>query len=533
MIRFNWLACAAFVAAFSLNTFAASPEPVRPATTITAPRVGVGVGVGVNVDPFTPSAKFIEAEGKALNYAQQIDAEVAARAIPMPAEMAMDLDWYSPHLNAADGKVIKGWVRDDIILLETSSNKLICMRRADGVQRWICELDGPVRYAPAVSKINVLVNVNNHLIGVQKEGGNVRWKLLPNFVMSCAPLIIDPAAYPKEYSKNWQAMESIYVGGWNGRFHHLHVRGRMTTFIKNIKNRDDFSAPDFELAYPWHKTHKERGIITMGITLKDNIMYYGADDNNINAISRDGVERDPYYLMGAPTTPVTVTIPQASNTTNSTLNSVYVGGRDYYVYCLDRLTLKKKWNFAPGFAAVNRIYADQPETPFAYVATSDGNLTALKLTPAYTPKGQPEVPESFEPAWQTKAVGTITASMDTVYVGLEKDGEEPAFKGIAAIDKASGKTLWKSPSGFFSNFLEFHNEWNLPTQNARVYAITTDNRLVSLKEKVRKTGLRVIKPIVAPEDPKFQPKKDPKDPAGADKAAEEKPAVPKEPAPEK
>lgn len=494
------------------------------------------------VELLTPSKEYQEKQAAVRDYSKEIDAELAARAVPVPPEMDLDLEWYSPHLDVAKfGRMIKGWATDDIVLLETDKHNLLCVRRTDGVQQWTCELTGPVRYSPSVSRNNVLVNINNVLVAIHREAGYVRWRLQPNFVMSCSPLLVDPPSYPKDYTKDWKNLETIFAGGWDGRFYCMFVRGRMTLFVKNLIATDNFSAPEFELFNAWHKTPKDRGIITSNVILKDNILYYTADDHNVYAVSREGMEREPYYLLGAPCTGVTVTASAAANVTNSVLSSLYIGARDDYVYCLDRLTLKKKWQYAPGYHVVNTIMADEAATPYVYVATSEGALHALKVQPARSSKGQPETPESFAPAWEAKgADGVVTSGPDIVYAGSGHFADANGYKGIMAIDKDTGKVLWKNEGGFFTQFIEFHNSWMNPKLAARVYALTTDNRLVSFKEKVRDTGMKAIKaPAPEPEQPKMPGKKGAKAaPAegGADAAkpaAEAKKEEPKKEEPKK
>ncbi|HYG78146.1 MAG TPA: PQQ-binding-like beta-propeller repeat protein [Planctomycetota bacterium] len=459
-------------------------------------------------DLFTPTPAYEKQQENARNIAAEIEAEVAARAVPVPAGMDLEVDWYSPHINPQTiGRVLKGWVIDDVVLLETDKNSLLCINRADGVQKWRCELSGSIRYSPAVSRNNVIVNINNYLVGIEKNAGYIRWKLLPDFVMSSTPIIVDPAAYPKEYTKEWKNLESIYVGGWDGRFYSMFVRGRIGYFIKHVTT-DNFSAPEFDLFKPWHKTHKNRGIITSNIILKDNILYYVADDQNVYAVTREGAEREPYYMLGAPTTGLTVTAPRTANNSDSVLNSIYVGARDNYVYCLDRLTLKKKWAYPAGVPANGPIYADEAATPYVYVPTADGNLNALKVERSRVEKGQPETPEKYNVAWKVKGDGAITASSDIVYIGTGRLKDNCSYMGIQAVNKETGKVLWATePGSFFSQFLETQSAWSVPGNDTRIFAIASDNRLISLKEKVRDTGIRVIKPTAEPEAPKMPAKK--------------------------
>ncbi|MCY3017774.1 MAG: PQQ-binding-like beta-propeller repeat protein [Planctomycetota bacterium] len=456
-------------------------------------------------EAFTPTKEYLEKEQQARNFAAEIEKEVEARAVPMPPEMALDVDWYSPFVDKSKlGQLTKGWVYDDLVLLETDKQMLVCVRRADGVERWVCELSGAIRYAPCISRNNVVVNVNNYLVAIHREAGYMRWRLLPNFVMSCAPLVIDPATYPKEYTKDWRNLETVYTGGWDGRFYCMTVRGRMGYFVKHQLQADNFSAPEFDLFYTWHKTHTKRGVITHNIVLKDNFLYYTADDHNVYAVSREGVEREPYYMLGAACTSTTVTASAVANVTNSVLSSVYVGGRDDYLYGLDRLTLKKKWAYPAGCTATGAIFADESLTPYVYAPFTDGTVRALLVRPARASKGQPETPESFTHAWDVQgAAGIVTAGPEVAYLGIKREGNMDAYKGVMAVDKATGKVLWKTDNEFFRQFLGFNSAWNTPGLGARVYAITSDNRLVSLKEKIRETGLKIVQAPVEPEAPKM------------------------------
>jgi len=445
------------------------------------------------------AAEMAAREAQARARAADIEKELAAGTLAVPPEIKLDLEWYSPQVDLVRfGQLVRGWVRDDLALLETSKNVLVAVRRTDGVERWRCELAGPVRYAPSVSRNNVLVNVENYLVAIDRNSGEIRWRLLPKFSMSCEPLIVDPPVYPKEYTRTWANLESIYVGGWDGRFYFLQVRGRLTNYGSVV-------SPEFEFLYPWHKTHAQRGVISSPIQLRDNLLYYVADDKKCYSFTRDGDDREPYSLLGFPVTNITVTAATEANITNSLLGSYYVGASDNSVYCLDRVTMKKKWVYAAGVQARGTIMADDIQTPMLYVPTADGLLHGLQLTPAKALTGGTisEIPESSTEVWAAPAAGVITVGPDAVYVGLSQDRNSPVYKGIAAVDKSSGKTLWKSEGGVFTEFLQFHNSWSKSNQEPRVYAITADNRLVSLKEKIRET-VKVVKQPVAPAEPKLK-----------------------------
>jgi len=216
-------------------------------------------------DLFKPTPEQEAKEGQTADYMKKLEEEVASRAVPLPSEMNLEVGWYSPHIKVKEaGQIIKGWVREELILLETDKKTLIAVRREDGVERWRCELKDAVRYAPAVSRNNVVVNVNNNLIAIEKTTGEIRWSLTPRFEMSNEPLVIDPPAYPKEYTKAWQTLENIYVGGFDGRFYNVTVRGRMVDYVKAPIGKEGLAAPEFDLYYTWHKTLKSRALIFIG-----------------------------------------------------------------------------------------------------------------------------------------------------------------------------------------------------------------------------------------------------------------------------
>ncbi|MCZ7646851.1 MAG: PQQ-binding-like beta-propeller repeat protein [Planctomycetota bacterium] len=414
-------------------------------------------------------------------------AEIEGRKVILPGGLHLELEWYSPVVEAGQaGRIVRGWVEGEYVLLETDRQNLICVLRKDGTEKWRLVLEKPIRYRPCVSRNNVVVNVDNFLVAIEKRTGEVRWRLLPKFVMSTAPLVVDPPAYPKEYKPEWQDLERVYVGAWDGRIHALTVRGRLAQYSTAL------AAPEFDLFYTWHKTHETRGIITMPLKAYEDQFYYACDDSNVYAVTRDAETRAPYKLQGAPCTNVTV----------DTLN-LYVGAQDYYVYAIDRLTLRKKWTYACGGLTKGNIYADEPaQRRFVYVPTAKEGVHALEIRSASGGGSSALVtPESFEVAWKVPGVdGVASASEKVVYLGSAPTSEFPGYKGVTAVDKQTGKVLWKTdelknPARFY---LEFHNAWRDENRLMRIFAVTEDNRLLSFKEPKAEYGPVVEKKTEAP-----------------------------------
>ena len=103
-------------------------------------------------------------------------------------------------------------------------------------------------------------------------------------------------------------------------------------------------------------------------------------------VSRSGVEAEPYYMLGAPTTGLTMTP-----------NSLFIGGSDNYLYCLDRFTMRKKWAFATDQATrkqlavelSRRAYDQVPYISFAQwinpVAYRSDRLSGVITVPSVPP----------------------------------------------------------------------------------------------------------------------------------------------------
>lgn len=419
------------------------------------------------------------------------------------APPGMEVEWQS--VSAGSGVCATGsgkaWVKDDLILI-SSGYSLIALRRRDGVHLWRCDLENELRFPPAVSRNNVLVNVNNFLIAIEKTGGNIRWKLPTNYIMSNEPLLIDPVQYPAEYTNQWANLELIFVAGWDSRIHSHWSRGKMASFFRGVNTANDFLAPNFDLSNNFTKANKGAAITVFPFKIRDNMIYYTADNNYIMNFTRDGEDREGYYMMGQPTTEITLTP-----------TSLYVGSQDFSVYCLDRLTMRKKWNFAAGQLSHGVIFADEAATPLVYVPLASGQIQALRVSAARAAKkGEFETPERMSEFWKIPGNGTVTAGPLFAYIGSGKVGDH-AYKSVTAIDKSTGRPAWTMSSA--EQYLEYHNNWSNSNSAARIYALNSDGAITSYKEIKRETGILVAKmPVdVVPETPTIKIIKKPEDPA--------------------
>lgn len=413
-----------------------------------------------------------------------VSAEYEGRRVIMPADLPLDLDWYSPVVDpVASGLIVRGWVAKDLVLLETDQNYLIAVRRSDGTERWRMKMLGPIMFEPVVTSHNVFVCVKNYLTAIEKRSGEERWRILPKSPMSSAPYVAEPPMYPNKYTKEWVPLEHIFTGTWNNYIQCFQVRGRLYDYVKTKLNEPVIQSSQYDLYYLWQKSLRlENSLVLQPPIMMDDTTYYASDDKRIRAISRDGEERESYIMQGNPSTRMRLAT-----------NTLYVGARDCYFYALDRLTLRKKWVYAPGVIPTGTIYADEaPEKPFyVFPTTSDNVVHALEIVPAKpATKALPVAePESFKRLWSLgDAEGVVTAGERKVYLGLGMTDKFRGYRKVCAVLKDSGKVEWASESQGVRFYLEFHNQWSKDDQGMRLYAVTEDNRLLSIKERVEKVG---------------------------------------------
>lgn len=425
-----------------------------------------------------------------------VSAEYEGRKVIMPPDLPLDLDWYSPVVDPlASGLIVRGWAAGDLVLLETDQDYLIAIRRSDGTERWRMKMLGPLMFDPVVTSHNVFACVKNYLTAIEKRSGEERWRILPKFPMSSAPVVAEPPMYPNKYTKEWAPLEHIFTGTWNNYIQCFQVRGRLYDYVRTKLNEPVIQASQYELFYLWQKSLRlEKALVLHPPVMVDETVYFVSDDKRVRAVSRDGENRATFLMQGEPSTSM-----------KFSTNTLYVGARDCYFYALDRLTVRRKWVYAPGVVPTGTIYSDEaPEKPqYVFPTTMDKVVHALEIVPAKsatrTSIGEPE---SFKLLWNlSDAEGVVTAGERKVYLGKGLADKFRGYKKVFAVAKESGKVEWASESLGVRFYIEFHNQWSKDGQEMRLYAVTEDNRLISIKERAEKVGPVVAK-VAAPAEPK-------------------------------
>jgi hypothetical protein len=230
---------------------------------------------------------------------------------------------------------------------------------------------------------------------------------------------------------------------------------------------------------------------------------YAAMDRKIRAWTRDGEPRGEYRMQGMPSTPITTQVVAG-------VPYGYAGATDGSVYAFNLFTCGRIWNFPMGETPVGHIAVDSPRTPHVCAVGEKSGLLVLRVERIAKfeddgvvrgPQGdivRVLKPESAEEAWRYPAGrGIVSFSPETIYVGEDvvTDLTQRAYRKMAAIEKSGGRVLWRTNAANLNFFIEFHNDWLQADEHMRVYAVTSDNRLVSYKEKVVFGG-----PLTKPSD---------------------------------
>ncbi len=430
--------------------------------------------------------------------------------VVLPEDINLELDWPTPPVGEEFGRIERGWVIGGVILLETDKHALIAIRKDNGVTMWTVQLDAPIRYHPTVSAGHVVVNVRNNLLAIERRTGEIRWRLMPKFVMSSAPLLVEPISYPSRIGPDWVALETIYVGSWDGKLHALEVRGRMRSYYKEAN--ESALVAEYMLREIWHKT--ARGAVTGEIAFVDNIVYFGSDDSYMYSVNREGMDRFAYQAQGAIRGGIAVAVgPQ----------SLYFGSDDRCFYCLDRLTGKKKWAYPAGASIVGTPCADpgnaEIRSCMVYVSVFNQGIVALQYTlpPPMKTTGKGSVTQTFDESYSVKwqvpgALAVVGVSPTHVYLGKIREPQKheddmPKMKDLLIVDKFTGEVTsrWTPPRCDF--MIRNHNDWARPSlpDPMKVIVVTEDNRVMAYKEKKPVTGpigVRKLRPEPAAPEPK-------------------------------
>lgn len=361
--------------------------------------------------------------------------------IRLPRDLPLKYLWSIPF----EGHEIKWkgvYVYDDVILVLSTSHLLYKIRKHDGVVEWVVELRSDIDkgFDPIVTDVGIYVIIDNELILIDKDAGRIVWKLEPDFAMSCLPTIVEP---------------NVYVASWDGKFYSLSVRSKERIFVQGKTREDSLIDRKYWLTANWHLTTK--GHITEPARLRDNILYFGSEDDYFYAVNREGKERYRFQTQG----PI-----KAPSTTKP--SRVYVGSTDFNLYALNRLTGEKEWEFPTGNVVRLAPYVDF--------------RAGVVVAPSYR-NGIYGIDErSGNELWHiTDGLRVVAVGEELFYLSLTK-------KRLMAVEKKTGKVRWLSLLKHFRFAVSAPNDYTKRADPMRVYFATGNNILLCMKEREADTG---------------------------------------------
>ncbi|MBN1807559.1 MAG: PQQ-binding-like beta-propeller repeat protein [Planctomycetes bacterium] len=361
-------------------------------------------------------------------------AQMRITKVEIPEDLLLEYDWSLPFHQAIRRDGI--WVCKDMILVLTRGNSLYAIDRLLGRVLWEVVLRSKPSYPPEVTQTAVYVVVDNYIIAIDKVQGQIIWRKQPDFPISASPLVIEP---------------NIFVPAWDGKFYSLEIKRREKVYLRGTTEDTTFRSYEYNLYYRWH--HTTQGHIVASATDREGALYFGSEDGYLYSISRDGELRFQFQTQGK----IEAT-PDCSGAT------CFVGATDFNLYGVDRLTGDEKWHFSAGGDL--RKSASVDGNQLVYVPVRNQGYYALNAV-------------TGREMWHIKdGIGIAGLSPDRVYMYLDDNR-------LAAIDKNRGRVTWISLMRGFAFCVDSPNRWQDPKDPMRVYLVSNNNVLVSLKEQER------------------------------------------------
>lgn len=115
----------------------------------------------------------------------RISRELKAKLTKLPLHLKWDTYVLAGEL------VRRVTVEEDLILVETLSNRVWVLDRNKGVVRWVYDAQYPLRFKPALSSDLVYFVARDVVHAVFRNGGDVKWKKRLPFVQGSAPAAND------------------------------------------------------------------------------------------------------------------------------------------------------------------------------------------------------------------------------------------------------------------------------------------------------------------------------------------------------
>ncbi|MHC4873919.1 MAG: outer membrane protein assembly factor BamB family protein [Planctomycetota bacterium] len=369
----------------------------------------------------------------------------------LPQDLPLELQWTVPVI---EGRAIKLFIPSpktklEFLIIQTDNNSYIAVDRKNGRARWITELGSYTKAAPAFTPHSVFTIVDNHLINLSQQKGEVIWKLRLDF-----PSTGHLVAFEEELGNPFFVMPSLnrLVYGYNT--------------VKTVwppkrgagsLNRKDIMIKRTNLHMLWK--YPTEGLIEGQAGYKGGFAYVSDSKRKVYAVNSINILNNRPELTWKGIT-------RGPNSSGVTIGGAYalVTSRDQNIYCYLRRTGSLAWRFEAGeqFTEPAVFTACPFRKEVALVArSSEGSIFCIA-----TQKGKL--------LWKRDKPGKIVALDDQVdKADKERTSLVIAYEdgSMEAVQFATGASVWKVAKSVIGFTAEN------PIEKS-VYAVSTDGKTV-------------------------------------------------------
>jgi outer membrane protein assembly factor BamB len=288
---------------------------------------------------------------------------VASAQVEAPKDMQLESLW---SLQITTGRVRRAWVSGDYALVVTEKpNLLHLIRLRDGYSHWSCEFERSIEtaYPPAISPDGVMVVSDNRIMRIDRAFGTLVCILDPEMSISARPILdtwIDLRDSPGNYPV-------IYVPSYNGRIWAMQIRRTEREMTNPVPGAPPIKIERYAVNKGWSTgTPAAHGQITAPALMLDGFIYICTSDGYVLGLKdNDGLPVFRIQTQG-----------QVQSGVSLSGDRAYFGSSDYKVYCINRRSGDRLWEFPSGGVVSERPLPD-PGAKMVFTPSEEQGLFGL------------------------------------------------------------------------------------------------------------------------------------------------------------
>ncbi len=393
--------------------------------------------------------------GRPVKRAVPEEGTVTAAGVVLPGDLKLKTLW---DLKIRKGSVVKTWVVGDYVMVATEGpNLLYLLRKKDGYTHWVCEFAKPVeiKYPPSVSADAVMIMSDERIVRVHRSFGQIICKLKPGIPVSSRPVL-------ETWVESGDMAPVIYAPSYgDGRLWSLRVRKLDREVPNPVPGEAPIKFPVYATTRGWSRGAPRGGGHILAPLVKVGGFIYACTTNGyVMAIkSHDGSHVwPPIQTQGTVQGGVSIA-----------KDRLLFGSSDFKLYCLDLLSGEKKWELPTGSVVSARPLGDMAAGVVVCVGEGQG------LIGVESKKG--------ERIWtNAEAVRILGMGEEAVYAEA-KSGD------LLALDKKTGKPVWRSSMAGFANMFVNEEQFEVPGKPFYLIGLARGNSVVCMVEKDYEPGM--------------------------------------------